>query len=159
MIPCTFRLNGAGMSVLSCPGVVFFRAYSGYAGTSRNNPESTGIKKIGPLPVGRYYIVSRPEGGRLGPYRDFFASIISGSDRSVWFALFRDDGSIDDVTFIEQVARGNFRLHPAGYKGGSEGCITFASASEFDVLRASLLQTATVKITASLTAYGTVQVY
>jgi len=63
------------------------------------------------------------------------------------------------LTFIDQVQRGHFRLHPAGYRGISEGCITFPSRTQFEVLRQSLLQTATIKVTASLTAFGTVQVY
>ncbi|WP_336994154.1 DUF2778 domain-containing protein [Lelliottia amnigena] len=159
MIRCTFRLNGAGMSVLSCPGVGFFRAYSGYAGTSRNNPNDISVPDTGPLPTGRYYIVNRTQGGRLGYVNDLAASVISGSDRDVWFALFRDDGSIDDLTFIDKVERGNFRLHPAGYKGISEGCITFPSKSDYAIFRTALLQTATMMVTASLTAYGTVQVY
>lgn len=159
MIRCTFRLNGQGMSVLSCPGVGFFRAYSGYLGSTRNNPDDTALPDAGPLPPGRYYIVSRPEGGAFGPLRDLTASVISGSNRAVWFGLFRDDGNIDDMTFIDKVQRGHFRLHPAGYKGISEGCITFPGRAEFEVLRRALLQTATIRITAALTAFGTVQVY
>ncbi|WP_254367149.1 tlde1 domain-containing protein [Paraburkholderia sp. NMBU_R16] len=29
-----------------------------------------------------------------------------------WFALYRNDGVVDDYTFIDGVRRGNFRLHP-----------------------------------------------
>lgn len=53
--------------------------------------------------------------------QDWAATKYSGSDRSVWFALYRDDGNIDDWTFIDHVERGHFRLHPAGCMGISEG--------------------------------------
>lgn len=159
MIRCTFLLNGYGLSTLSVPGVGFFPAYSGNEGNHRNNPDSVAVKDAGPLPPGRYYIVDRPTGGFTGPANDFLNSKLSGSDRSLWFALYRDDGSLDDNTFIDQVERGAFRLHPAGRSGTSNGCITFPNHSHYAILRDALLRTATVKASASLTAYGTVQIY
>ncbi|MDE8555645.1 DUF2778 domain-containing protein [Pantoea vagans] len=36
------------------------------------------------------------------------------TDCSTWFGLFRDDGKIDDLTFVQGIRRGNFRLHPIG---------------------------------------------
>jgi len=36
---------------------------------SRNNPEKTNVTDIGPIVRGRYFIVERPSGGRLGPFR------------------------------------------------------------------------------------------
>ena len=90
---------------------------------------------------------------------DWAATKYSGSDRSVWFALYREDARIDDWTFIDDVERGNFRLHPAGYMGVSNGCITLPSPSHFAILREALLKTPTVAVTASLTAYGTIQEY
>ncbi|WP_313449212.1 tlde1 domain-containing protein, partial [Atlantibacter hermannii] len=53
----------------------------------------------------------------------------------------------------------NFRLHPAGYQGISKGCITLPSKNHYTILRNALLSTASVMISASLRAYGTVQVY
>lgn len=159
MIHCTFRLNGNALSNLSCPGIGFFPAYSGYEGGHRNNPDSVNIPNEGPLPPGKYYIVSRPTGGLRTMVQDWAATKYSGSDRSVWFALYRDDGNIDDWTFIDHVERGHFRLHPAGYMGISEGCITLPSPSHFAVLREALSRTPTMQVTATLTAYGTVQVY
>lgn len=159
MIQCTFRLNGFGLSNLSCPGIGFFPAYSGNAGPHRNNPGSVTIPSIGPLPPGRYFIVSRPTGGIRTAVMDRVASFVSGSDRSVWFALYRDDAQIDDRTFIDEVERGNFRLHPAGYKGVSEGCITLASPSHYAILHRALLRTPTFLVSGSLRAYGTIQVY
>lgn len=159
MIQCTFRLNGFGLSNLSCPGIGFFPAYSGNAGAHRNNPDSVSIQGTGPLPPGRYYIVDRPRGGVGSFVMDAFASKISGSDRDHWFALFRDDGSVDDVTFINGVSRGLFRLHPAGYEGTSNGCITLPSPSHFRILREAILRTPTYLVSGSLRAYGTIQVY
>jgi len=159
MIKCTFHLNGKSLSNLSCPGIGFFPAYSGNAGLHRNNPNSVKIPSIGPLPPGKYYIVNRPIGGLRSRAQDWMASKYSGSDRGLWFALFREDNQIDDWTFIDKVERGNFRLHPAGYRGISEGCITLASQSHYAILRNALLRTPTFKLTSSLTAYGTIQVY
>ncbi|HAT1620553.1 TPA: DUF2778 domain-containing protein [Raoultella planticola] len=98
-------------------------------------------------------------GGLLTVLTDPIASFISGSDRSIWFALYRHDSQIDDLTWVGEVQRGHFRLHPAGYKGVSEGCITLPRLSDFMLLRAALLNTPTIQITASLTAFGTIQVY
>ncbi|WP_034455618.1 DUF2778 domain-containing protein [Buttiauxella noackiae] len=158
MIRCTFHLNGAALSTLSCPGVGFFPAYSGNAGPMRNNPDSIKVKDVGPLPPGQYYIVSRGRGGIGTMVNDLIASEYTGSDRGVWFTLYRNDSQIDDHTFIEEVQRGNFRLHPAGYEGRSNGCITLPRKPDFMLLRESLLKTAAFKVTASLTAFGTIQV-
>ncbi|WP_202305111.1 DUF2778 domain-containing protein [Dryocola clanedunensis] len=158
MIRCTFYLNGGSLSTLACPGIGFFPAYSG-SGKSRNNPTDVAIPKIGPLPPGNYYIVTRGTGGLFTGIRDSFASFVSGSDRSVWLALYRQDSNIDDLTFIEDVERGHFRLHPAGYKGVSEGCITLPRLSDFMLLREALLKTKPYNATPTLKAFGTVQVY
>jgi hypothetical protein len=159
MINCLFRLNGQGMSTLVCPGVGFFPAYSGYEGVHRNNPDSMAIPDEGPLPTGKYYIVNRPVGGPRSKFIDAVKSMTSGSDRDIWFGLFRDDASIDDQTFIDGVERGLFRLHPAGRTGVSEGCITLPSHAHYAILRNALMQTGKHRITPTLLAYGTVQVY
>ncbi|WP_312624612.1 DUF2778 domain-containing protein [Scandinavium sp.] len=166
MIRCTFHLNGGALSNLSCPRIGFFPAYSG-TGISRNNANANAnaiaiaiaIPDIGPLPPDLYYIVTRGTGGIITGIRDSVASFISGSDRSLWFTLYRQDSQIDDLTFIGDVERGYFRLHPAGYKGVSEGCITLPRLSDFMLLRDALLNTPTQQVTASLTAFGTIQVY
>lgn len=158
MIHSTFFLNGNQLSNWCCPGIGFFPAYSG-TGSSRNNPADVAVPSIGPLPPGLYYIVTRGTGGLLTGLSDALASFISGSDRSLWFALYRHDAQIDDLTFIGEVERGHFRLHPAGYKGVSEGCITLPRLSDFMILRDALLGTPTLQVTGSLTAFGTVQVY
>ncbi|WP_166360873.1 DUF2778 domain-containing protein [Pseudomonas akapageensis] len=158
MIRCTFHLNGGALSTLSCPGVGFFPAYSGME-SSRNDPHAVSTPSIGPLPPGNYYIVTRGSGGLITGIRDSFASLVSGSDRSIWFALYRQDSNIDDLTYIDSVERGHFRLHPAGYNGVSEGCITLPRSSDFMILREALLKTATFNPTTTLKAFGTVQVY
>ena len=159
MIRCTYLLNNYGLSTLSVPGVGFFPAYSGNAGPHRNNPNSVAVVNIGPLPFGKYYIVDRPLGGIRTKLEAGYASLISGSDRDLWFGLYREDSDVDDITFIDQVKRGAFRLHPAGYSGVSQGCITLPNHSHYKILREALLGTARIKVSASLTAYGTVQVY
>lgn len=159
MIRCTFMLNGYGLSTLSVPGVGFFPAYSGNAGEHRNNPSSVAVKEVGPLPPGRYFIVDRPVGSWRNRAKNLLLSETSGSDRKLWFALYREDEQLDDLTFIDKVERGNFRLHPAGNSGNSNGCITLPNHNHYEILRSSLLQTAKTKVSACLTAYGTVQVY
>lgn len=159
MIRCTFHLNGGQMSTLSCPGVGFFPAYSGHAGLNRNNPDSVSLKKKGPLPPGKYFIVVRSRGGLRSRWHDMIKELESGSNRDYWFALYRDDGTIDDLTFIDSVKRGAFRLHPAGVSGISEGCITLPNHSHYQILQHALLSAGSLLITAELKAFGTIQVY
>jgi len=57
------------------------------------------------------------------------------------------------------VRRGNFRLHPNGRFGVSEGCIMLLSMQQFDKLRAWLLSQETKMVPGtSLPYYGTVAV-
>ncbi len=133
-------LNSKVFTVLECKGVGNFPVFSG-TGAGRDNPADVAMADIGPLPPGRYYIVDRQSGGHLGYLKDFFLEHIYGTDRGKWFALYRDDGVIDDFTFIQGVKRGNFRLHPIGPRGLSEGCITLANPVNFDALRNALLST------------------
>lgn len=88
------------MSTLSCPGLGFFPAYSGNADPNRNNPDAVAIPKVGPLPPGLYYIVTRPRGGLKARWKDTIKELESGSNRDFWFALYRADEHIDDITFI-----------------------------------------------------------
>jgi hypothetical protein len=151
MADCSFVLNGALFTEFIYDGV-HTRAFSGN-GPHRNNPASGNVPNDGSIPTGRYYIVDRQSGGTLGPILDWIA------DRDLWFALLRDDGSIDDSTFVDGVRRGEFRLHPKGPRGISLGCITLEFRSEFDILRAYLLgqPVAYVPLTKTRT-YGTVDV-
>ena len=159
MIRCTFHLNNAQLSTLSCPGIGFFPAYSGNAGKYRNNPEESSTAERGPLPPGRYFIVTRQKGGLRSRWHDLIKELESGSNRDLWFALYREDGVIDDMAFIDNVQRGSFRLHPAGQSGISNGCITLPNHSHYRVLLGALLRTGSIMITPQLKAFGTVQVY
>ncbi|WP_312948939.1 DUF2778 domain-containing protein [Superficieibacter sp.] len=159
MIQCTFHLNGGQLSTLSCAGVGFFSAYSGNTGKYRNNPDTVAVVGKGPLPPGKYYIVTRPRGGFKTHWHSMIKELESGSNRDLWFALYRDDNQLDDTSFIDCVERGNFRLHPAGQSGISDGCITIPSHADYAILLQALISTPPVMITAQLKAFGTVQVY
>lgn len=151
MVTCYFYLNGERFTDFFYDGVPC-RAFSGN-GTYRNKPSSGAVPNNGAIPVGRYYIVDRQSGGTLGPLKDFFTG------RDEWFALYRDDGSVDDETFVNGVRRGEFRLHPIGPARTSLGCITLQFEREFDAMRRALLATAASTIpSTSTTTYGIVHV-
>ncbi len=60
-----------------------------------------------------------------------------------WFALYADDGQLDDETLCENAKRGSFRLHPGGRGGGfGLGCITIPEKSHFMMI-SQLLHKAT----------------
>lgn len=146
------------MSALTCPGLGVFPAFSGN-GAARNQPGSVKLKDEGPLPPGRYYIVNRPSGGRLGAVREEVTDLFAGTDRSSWFALFRDDGVLNDLTWVDKVRRGQFRTHPVGPRGLSLGCITLAHFDQFNRLRARIKTGPVMAIPNGRgTAYGTVTV-
>lgn len=151
MVSCTFILNGLPFTSFTYDGVRC-TAFSGN-GPHRNNPSSGNVPNNGSIPPGRYYIVDRQSGGTLGPILDWIA------DRDIWFALWRDDGTLDDQTFVEGVRRGEFRLHPKGPRGLSLGCITLEYRSEFDTMRTYLLAQPVAHIPNTRTrTYGVVDV-
>lgn len=124
-----------------------------------DQPAATAVPNAGPIPKGHYYIIKRETGGRLGRLRDLGLDMWSNSERATWFALYSADGKIDDWTFVEGVRRGNFRLHPNGRWGVSDGCITLVSQHQFDRLRDYLLSQPTKPIPGTSTPYyGTVDV-
>lgn len=133
-VQCSFSLNGKPMSLLTCAGVGVFPAYSG-SGQYTNVPSEVNNRNNGPLPQGEYYIVDRESGGRLGVIREFLQDLSAGTRRGDWLSLYRNDGVIDDVTSINGIMRGSFRLHPVGYWGISEGCVTLPGVSDFYRLR------------------------
>ncbi|MBO1359423.1 DUF2778 domain-containing protein [Acetobacter sacchari] len=134
---CTFSLNSKPISALVCDGVSY-PAFSGRKGWI-NDPKNVSLAERGALPPGRYYIIDRQSGGRLGWLWDFLHNASNTSDNALWFALYADDGKIDDWTFIQGVKRGNFRLHPVGTLGYSDGCITLSDPGRFTMLRTRLL--------------------
>ncbi|RKE24365.1 uncharacterized protein DUF2778 [Paraburkholderia sp. BL23I1N1] len=155
---CYFTLNDQKMSALVCSGIGGMAAFSGKP-SYVNNPADTAVESAGPLPTGRYYIVGRQSGGRLGWLWDWIKDTASHVQHDQWFALYRNDGTIDDYTFVNGVRRGNFRLHPNGRFGISEGCITLQSPAQFDRLRAYLTSQQTKFIPGTnISYYGTVDV-
>ncbi|MFC7518396.1 tlde1 domain-containing protein [Herbaspirillum sp. GCM10030257] len=89
----------------------------------------------------------------LGKIRD----LLSG--RTDWFALYAIDQRLDDETYCDQVRRGNFRLHPKGALGRSEGCVVIDQEADFRHLRMVLTSVSPVKVTGTnLKVYGTLQV-
>ena len=149
-------LNGKPNSVLTCNGQPY-PAFSG-TGTGRDNPAKASAVDVGPIPPGLYYIVDRPVGGRIPGLAAFFHDLISNSDRQHWFALYAK-GTLSDFTFVEGIKRGNFRLHPIGRLGLSEGCITLSSLDDFNRLSAFLLGQPAANIPGTkIRFYGTVTV-
>lgn len=150
-LDCTFELNNKSSSTLLC-GEFKYPAFSGL-GKYVNDATNVCLPDQGPIPKGTYYIVDRESGGLLGPVVDYFKG------RNEWFALYADDGTVNDETFCDKVKRGNFRLHPKGSLGISKGCITLENIDEFRHLRALLKKTSTIDVPGTkLKAYGKVVV-
>ncbi|WP_084068452.1 DUF2778 domain-containing protein [Paraburkholderia heleia] len=158
-----FLVNNKHLSPLTIDGLGTFDAYSGDQ-IYRNRGGCTAVVGKGPIPAGKYWIVTRPGGGAgskaLAWIKDAWNAYDGNpTDHSEWFALYRDDGMIDDETWVNGVKRGQFRLHPAGGRGISLGCITLPSRVDFLRIRTALLTTKTIPAgNSGLSAYGTIQV-
>lgn len=158
-----FLVENKAISIFTIFGVGAFPAFSG-DGIYRNRGGCTAVVDNGPIPAGKYWIVDRPSGGTksrgLAWAKDTWNSAMGApSHHSEWFALYRDDGLIDDYTWINGVRRGNFRLHPIGGAGRSLGCITLSSYADFQAVRRALLHTNVVSAgNSGLTAYGWIEV-
>lgn len=150
MHQCSFELNNQPMSALSV-SLMSFPAFSGL-GSHVNQRASACIPDFGPIPPGTYYILDRQSGGFLGPLWDR----VRGSKD--WFALYANDGRINDFTFCNHVERGHFRLHPKVGLGISKGCITIASQAHFNQLRSILKSVKPVPVAGGIQAYGKVLV-
>lgn len=147
MFRCTFELNDKPMSAFRV-GALEIPDFSGL-GEYTNRKMMACTRGVGPIPPGTYYIFDRESGGMLGPLRDAFTG------RGDWFALYSDDERIDDETFCNSVKRGNFRLHPKGTLGRSEGCVVIDRQADFFRLRALLKSTQPTGVPGSkLKAYG-----
>jgi len=155
-------LNGADYAPFNLFGVGVFMAFSGQ-GFCRNNLSCMANAGDGPIPSGKYWIVDRQEGNWLSQKRvelkDSANKILGRREfgKSDWFALYRDDWGIDDGTWVEDVYRGLFRLHPGRV---SKGCITIAHDSDFAIIRQALFNTQLVQVPCmrSLKARGWVEV-
>lgn len=158
-----FMVNNAPLSPLTIFGVETFMAFSGNA-IYRNRGGCTAIPDNGPIPAGKYWIVDRPTGGLLSQAEAWAKDVVNSalnapSNHSEWFALYRDDGLIDDYIWVSGVKRGNFRLHPVGGAGRSLGCITLPSNAGFQAIRRALLHTNTIFAgNSGLKAYGWIEV-
>ncbi|GLR08110.1 hypothetical protein COO59_07570 [Mixta theicola] len=158
-----FVINEAQFAPLIMYGVGTFMAFSGDQ-NCRNQSSCISVPDKGPLPPGKYWIVDRPRGGKLGQLwlsiKDNMTFMMKHSlNHNEWFALYRDDTNIDDFTWVSGVKRGLFRLHPLGPSQTPKGCITFQHHSDFMMLRNALLNTSTVPInTTGLHAYGYINV-
>ncbi|SMG61475.1 DUF2778 domain-containing protein [Paraburkholderia susongensis] len=158
-----FLINNEPLLPLTFVGLGTFNAYSGNK-QYRNRGGCTAVPNNGPIPADKYWIVARPIGGVRSAvitwFKDEFNFYSNNpSDHFEWFALYRDDGVIDDVTWVNGVKRGQFRPHPAGGQGISLGCITLPSHTDFMFLRRALLHTSTIPVRNSgLRAYGTIEV-
>ena len=133
-------------------GTLSVPAFSGLS-KNINKRSSACLSGQGPIPPGVYYIFDRQSGGLLGPLRDIFTG------RGDWFALYANDGRIDDETFCDSIKRGNFRLHPKGALGRSEGCVVIDNQSDFLYVRTMLKSITPADVPgAKLKAYGTLTV-
>jgi hypothetical protein len=131
----TFVLNDKPMSTFEIRGMKF-NAFSG-TGEYRNKASQMCVPKYGPIPVGYYYIIDRPQGGWKTKTNTFFRDLFHETSKNEWFALYAADGNINDETFCDSVKRGQFRLHPGTV---SEGCVTFENKGDFDFVRQLLLK-------------------
>jgi hypothetical protein len=152
MLQCSFELNDKPMSEFRIGAAISVPAFSGLA-PHVNRRNGACLRDLGPVPLGRYYIVDRESGGHLGRLYDFF------SNRTDWFSLYAADQKIDDETFCNEVKRGNFRLHPKGIQGISKGCIVINNPPDFDRIRSMLTSSGKHPIPGStLLTYGMVTV-
>lgn len=153
-----FYLNKANFAPLVFPGIGTFMAYSG-DGKYRNQPGCIHLADRGAIPIGRYWIVARPTGGARTQVSNAIAKMLVGDDRGIWFALYRDDGTVNDHTYIGRVKRGAFRLHPAGGANQSLGCVTVHHKTDYMVIYNALRATRQISIPGTeLRAFGQIEV-
>jgi hypothetical protein len=157
-----FVINDADFCPLMFYGIGTFMAYSG-KDQYRNKVGCVGVPNLGPIPGGHYHIVKRPSGGLKGIIRTDLQDMYSWPtstpvNKHEWFALFRDDGTINDDTWINGVKRGNFRLHPPGPMGVSLGCITLQHRTDFIAIRQALMATQLIKLSNGMMSYGMIEV-
>ncbi|KGF30090.1 MULTISPECIES: DUF2778 domain-containing protein [Oligella] len=164
LIQGTFELNDQEFSELRLNGVNV-KAFSGM-GRYRNKKLFQCIKNLGPIPLGKYYIVDRSCFNSttckikttLANHR-IIRQLTGLSNYSEWFALYAEDNFIDDSVQCDSMIRGAFRLHPKGERGISEGCITIDSYNDFQKVRNLIKATKKRQIQGtSIMTYGTITV-
>jgi hypothetical protein len=154
---CTYFLNNRQISMLTCDG----KAYAAFSGDKghENKASDVGLKDLGPIPKGTYYIIDRQSGGRMGWLWDPVKDMYSRSKHAEWFALHPAQRPNDDWIIVDGVKRTSLRLHPIGSHGRSEGCITVVSPPLFQRLREYLKSQPPSYIPGTfLRYYGTVEV-
>ncbi len=146
---------------LKCYGIGVFDVFSG-VDNYINDPNCSFVEKAA-IPPGTYWIVDRPKGSILNQLRAEAIDMahLYKNHHSEWFGLYNSK-TMSDHVYINGIRRGSFRLHPRNTDGTgvSWGCITFYNASDFQILRRSLL--GGIKVTVpggkGLKAYGRVEV-
>jgi Protein of unknown function (DUF2778) len=120
-------------------------------GVNANDPSKSHMPETGPIPSGKYYIVS--------PYT-YSRNPFGTHAGEKFYKLYRDDGQIDDETWVpipgssgESVLRGQFRFHPGS---ASNGCVTLRNKNIWKTIQESLSKTTTGKLPNGLVYYGTV---
>jgi hypothetical protein len=109
---CTYFLNDRQISMLTCDG----KAYAAFSGDKghENKASDVGLKDLGPIPKGTYYIIDRQSGGRMGWLWDPVKDMYSRSKHAEWFALHPAQRPNDDWIIVDGVKRTSLRLHPIG---------------------------------------------
>ena len=157
-VRCTFALNSKETFTLICEGFGTVEAFSGQK-RGRDSPDEIATPNIGPIPPGTYYLVDRQSGGLMGwAYEAAGHYFGVTSARHKWFTLWNP--MTGDTTMVYGVTRGNFRLHPVGPAGLSQGCITLVNPGEFEYLERFIRRSPpTIPVPGTnLKAYGTVEV-
>ena len=101
MIYCYLNLRDVSAEnnlKLICVGVGNFDVFTGL-GELKNNANYY-MEKNGPIPPGIYWIVDRPTGGFGSWLKKKEKEFRTGNVYDDWFALFKDDGSINDQTIV-----------------------------------------------------------
>lgn len=157
MLICRFEINNSKKSAkLICPGIGTFDAFTGMDPYT-NRFECAHIT-YAPIPPGSYWIVDRPV-GLIKKLKKGVGIKLKPTLKDDWFALFRVDNKIDDFTTYNSNERSLFRLHPKVGSGVSLGCITLTNKSQFDFLRAKLLNQEPMNIpSSSIRTYGIILV-
>lgn len=154
-------VNNEPLLSLTIFGLGTFPAFSGDGKNIKNNGGCTAVPSEGPIPAGKYWIVDRPTGGLRSRTQAWALDTLNSflnkpSDHNEWFALCRDDGKIDDETWVNGVKRKHFRLHPGDT---SKGCITLQNREDFRRIRTALLKTVKIPVPGTgISAYGSIEV-
>ncbi|NIF51364.1 DUF2778 domain-containing protein [Burkholderia sp. Ax-1724] len=145
MLQCSFKLNGKPMSELKI-GALSFPAFSGQE-NDINQPALMCTPGYGAIPIARYYIFDRQSGGLLGPLKERLD--LNGNKKGEWYSLYAIDGNIDDEVICNGIVRGQFRLHPKGRLGRSEGCVTIERLTDWNRIRSIFTDTPKIPIAGS----------